>query len=119
MIIHRETVLPGPTASGKFCSRFSGNIVSDRIVNSPHDDGFAMVYLPAEKILVEPDAYTPAAAEVAPAPPQAPVVSPSTLNLYLNIRRLKLDVARIVPLHGSRVVTMRELAKAAGREEAN
>ena len=25
----------------------------DRIANSPHDDAFAMVYLPAEKILVE------------------------------------------------------------------
>ena len=31
------------------------------IANSPHHDGFAMVYLPADKILIEADAYTPAA----------------------------------------------------------
>jgi glyoxylase-like metal-dependent hydrolase (beta-lactamase superfamily II) len=89
----------------------------DRIANSPHDEGFAMVYLPAEKILVEADAYTPA--DLSVTPPQAPVVWPATLNLYLNIRRLKLDIVQIVPLHGSRVVTMQELTKAAGRQQAN
>ena len=41
------------------------------IANSPHHDGFAMVYLPADKILIEADAYTPAAA-TAPPPARRP-----------------------------------------------
>jgi glyoxylase-like metal-dependent hydrolase (beta-lactamase superfamily II) len=89
-----------------------------RIANSPHDDGLAMVYLPGEKILIEADAYVPAA-DAAPVPPQTPVIRPATLNLYQNIRRLKLDVARIAALHGPRVATMAELTKAAGREESH
>jgi glyoxylase-like metal-dependent hydrolase (beta-lactamase superfamily II) len=85
------------------------------IVNSPHHDGFAMVYLPAEKLLIEADAYTPppAAPPVVPAP--APPLSPTTINLYENIRRLKLDVSRIAALHGPRLATMDDLARAAGR----
>jgi glyoxylase-like metal-dependent hydrolase (beta-lactamase superfamily II) len=99
-----------------------------RIADSPHHDGFAMVYLPADRILIEADAYTPAAeappapgsppataAATAPPPPQA--VSPTTVNLYENIRRLKLDVERIAALHGPRLATMADLAKAIGRTE--
>jgi glyoxylase-like metal-dependent hydrolase (beta-lactamase superfamily II) len=96
------------------------------IANSPHHDGFAMVYLPADKILIEADAYTPAAATpAAPAPssttpssaPQssAPAASPTTVNLYENIRRLQLDVERIAALHGPRVATIDDLRKAVGR----
>ena len=40
------------------------------IAGSGHNDGFAMVYLPAERILIEADAYTPAAANAPP--PAAP-----------------------------------------------
>jgi glyoxylase-like metal-dependent hydrolase (beta-lactamase superfamily II) len=36
-----------------------------RMQGNPHNDGFLMVYLPAEKLLIEADAYTP------PAPPAA------------------------------------------------
>ena len=39
-----------------------------RIAGNPHNDGFAMVFLPAEKLLIEADAYTPA-----PPPAAAPV----------------------------------------------
>jgi glyoxylase-like metal-dependent hydrolase (beta-lactamase superfamily II) len=81
-----------------------------RIRDSPHHDGFAMVYLPADKLLIEGDAYTPAAA-AAPAPPP----NPTAINLHDNIRRLKLDVARIVPLHGPRVAPFADFARAAGR----
>jgi glyoxylase-like metal-dependent hydrolase (beta-lactamase superfamily II) len=100
-----------------------------RIANSPHDDGFAMVYLPADKILIEADAFTPAAeAPPAPAsppatpapgapPPPPPAVSPTAVNLYENIRRLKLDVERIAALHGPRLATMADLARAIGRAE--
>jgi glyoxylase-like metal-dependent hydrolase (beta-lactamase superfamily II) len=96
-----------------------------RIANSPHHDGFAMVYLPADKILIEADAYTPGAeapppaappaTSAAPAPPSS--VSPTTVNLYENIRRLKLDVERIAALHGPRMATMADLAGAIGRSE--
>ena len=37
------------------------------IQGSGHNDAFAMVYLPAEKILVEVDVYTPPAANAPPA----------------------------------------------------
>jgi glyoxylase-like metal-dependent hydrolase (beta-lactamase superfamily II) len=80
-----------------------------RIAGSPHHDGFAMVYLPAEKLLIEADAYTPAVAGAASAS------NPTAANLHDNIRRLKLDVARIAPLHGPRVATLGDLAKAIGR----
>jgi glyoxylase-like metal-dependent hydrolase (beta-lactamase superfamily II) len=101
-----------------------------RIADSPHAGGFAMVYLPAEKILIEADAYTPpaiappaavATAALAPAPVAAPpavpepAISPTTLNLYENIRRLKLDVNQIAALHGPRLATMEDLARASGR----
>jgi glyoxylase-like metal-dependent hydrolase (beta-lactamase superfamily II) len=96
-----------------------------RIANSPHHDGFAMVYLPTESLLVEADAYTPpppapAAASAAPTSPpavvpQGPVVNPTTRNLYENIRRLKLDVERIAALHGARLATMADLVEVSGR----
>jgi glyoxylase-like metal-dependent hydrolase (beta-lactamase superfamily II) len=101
-----------------------------RIANSPHHDGFAMVYLPADKILIEADAYTPAAAAPPPAPASSPVataaaaappppqpLNPTAVNLYENIRRLKLDVERIAALHGPRLATMDDLARAIGRQE--
>ena len=81
-----------------------------RIKGSPHHDGFAMVYLPAEKLLIEGDAYTPAAAAAA-----GTAANPTARNLHDNIRRLKIDVARIVPLHGPRVATFEEFTKAIGR----
>jgi hypothetical protein len=48
-------------------------------------------------------------------PPQGPPISPTTLNLYENIRRLKLDVRQIAALHGPRLATMDDLATASGR----
>jgi len=73
-------------------------------VGSGHNDAFAMVYLPAEKILVEVDAYAPPAANA----PMPAVPNPFAVNLHDNIQRLKLDVRQIAPLHG-RVATMAEL----------
>jgi len=70
------------------------------------------VYLPKEKVLVEADAYPPAA----PNPLGAPVVE--AVNLYDNIRRLKLDVQQIAPIHG-RWVTINDLRAAIGRPSTN
>jgi len=70
-----------------------------------------MAYLPAEKILIEVDLYTPPAANA----PPATAVSPLTTNLVANIERLKLDVDKILPLHGPGMVTKADLYKAAGK----
>ena len=76
-----------------------------QIAGSGHNDGFAMVYLPKEKILIEGDAYTPLAADAAP--PKVP--NPFAVNLHDNIVRLKLDVKQIAALHGPRLVTLEDL----------
>ena len=81
------------------------------IQGSGHNDAFAMVYLPAAKILVEVDAFTPTAADVPP--PATP--NPFSVNLYQNIERLKLDVRQIAALHGPRLVTLADLRSAIGQ----
>jgi len=75
------------------------------IAGSGHNDAFALVYFPAEKILVEADAYNPTAADVPP--PAMP--NPFSVNLNDNIQRLKLNVRQIAALHGPRVATMADL----------
>ena len=65
-----------------------------RIAGSGHNDAFLMAYLPAARLLVEADAWTPAVG-AAPAP-----VNPLWRNLFENVTRLKLDVVSVAPLHG-------------------
>ena len=80
------------------------------IEDSVHAQGFNMVYLPKEKILIEADAYTPQ-------PPGAKPPSPANGNnvkLVDNIEAKKLAVERILPLHG-RMVTVSDLYTTAGR----
>ena len=79
-----------------------------RLGGNGHNDGFQVVYLPAEKILVQVDAWAPTAPNVPP--PAAP--SPFAVNLLENIQRLKLDVSQIAALHGPRVATFAEFAAA-------
>ena len=79
-----------------------------------HHDGMLLVYFPKEKVLLEADGYNPPAATATPPSPP----SPFTVSLLDNIRRLKLDVQRIVPVHypaDNRVVTMAELTRWVGR----
>ena len=74
-----------------------------------------MAYLPKEKVLVEADAYNPAAQPNAPAPATP---SPYNLALVANIERLKLDVDRIIPVHlpaDNRVITRAELMRMVGK----
>ena len=61
-----------------------------------HNENMLMAYLPQERILINADLWGP------PAPGAAPPanVSPSAVTLYENIKRLGLDVARHVPIHG-------------------
>jgi glyoxylase-like metal-dependent hydrolase (beta-lactamase superfamily II) len=82
------------------------------LTNYEHTGDMLVVYLPKEKILAEPDAFT------APATPTTPLVVtavPYAAALYDNIQRLKLDVKTIAPLHGARMTDVAELAKAAGK----
>jgi len=67
------------------------------IVGSGHNDAFAMAWLPAQKLLVEADAWTPTPPGAGP----PAVVNPLWRNLYENILRLGLDVQRVAPLHGT------------------
>ena len=81
-----------------------------------HTGDMMVVYLPKEKLLAEPDAFTP------PPQPGAPLVRtaiPYAKALYDNIQRLKLDVQVIAPFHGNRTGDVAELAKAAGVGSSN
>jgi uncharacterized protein (TIGR02246 family) len=72
-----------------------------------HAETLLIVYLPAEKLLIEADLYTP------PAPnATVPAYAPFAANLVENIDQLGLQVDRIVPIHG-RVVPMSDLRAAA------
>lgn len=78
------------------------------ITGSPHSESMLVVYMPAEKILIEADLYNPPAATVT-TPPSAPFAK----GLVENIDRLGFTVERIVPIHG-RVISMSDLRAAAG-----
>jgi len=67
------------------------------IAGSGHNDAFAMVYLPKQRILVEADAWTP----TPPGAKPPAVVNPLWVNLHENVQRLKVDVQTFAPLHGS------------------
>jgi glyoxylase-like metal-dependent hydrolase (beta-lactamase superfamily II) len=79
------------------------------ITGNGHNDAFLMVYLPAEGILSEADAWSPAAANA----PLPPMPNPFTVNLYENVQRLKLPVRQIAAIHGPRVATLADLRAAA------
>jgi glyoxylase-like metal-dependent hydrolase (beta-lactamase superfamily II) len=74
-----------------------------------HAETLLVAYLPRQKLLVQADAFHPR-------PGAAPLASPPpfTVNLVENIRRLKLDVERVVQVHGG-VEPFAAVLKAAGR----
>ena len=81
------------------------------IEDSVHAQGFNMVYLPKEKMLIQTDAYTPQPAGAKPpSPPNG-----NNVNLVENIEGKKLAVERLLPLHG-RMVTLHDLYTTAGRK---
>jgi glyoxylase-like metal-dependent hydrolase (beta-lactamase superfamily II) len=79
-----------------------------RLAGNGHNDAFVMVYLPAEKVLIEVDAWAPLAPNQPP--PAAP--SPFAVNLFENIQKLKLDVRQIAALHGPGVASLADLRSA-------
>jgi glyoxylase-like metal-dependent hydrolase (beta-lactamase superfamily II) len=76
-----------------------------QIAGNSHNDAFALIYLPAEKILIEADAYTP----LAPNAPAPTSVNPYASNLLDNVEKLKLNVDQIAALHGPGVVKLDDL----------
>ena len=72
-----------------------------------HTDELMVVYLPASRILVEADSYSPGP----PNAPLPPVVPPNAITLNNNIQRLKLNVATIIGIHGRGPVPMAEFRK--------
>jgi glyoxylase-like metal-dependent hydrolase (beta-lactamase superfamily II) len=61
-----------------------------------HSDNMLIAYLPKAKIVINADMYGPPAAGGS-----LPFVSANNVALYRNIKRLKLDVATHVPIHGN------------------
>ncbi len=84
------------------------------IAGNGHSDDLALVYLPKEKLVIEADAYTPAAPGAPP--PKSP--NPFSVNLYETFGKLGLDVERIAGLHG-RVATIDELRSVIGKKQAS
>lgn len=60
------------------------------VVGSGHSDSILMAYLPAQRLLIEADLYTPGR------------TTPQTFapNMLENVERYGLEVDRIVPIHG-------------------
>ena len=79
------------------------------IAGIQHADDMLMVYLPKEKLLIQADAYTPPAPNVAPMSPP----NPFNVSLLENITKQGLAVDQLLPLHG-RIVPLSDLQKAAG-----
>jgi glyoxylase-like metal-dependent hydrolase (beta-lactamase superfamily II) len=80
-----------------------------QVTGIQHTDDMLMVYLPKEKFLIEADAYTPPAPNVAPMSPP----NPFTVSLLENVTKQGLAIDQILPLHG-RMVPLADLQKAAG-----
>ena len=81
--------------------------------DQPHSEGLLMVYEPKDKLLMQADAYIPR-----PGAPPLPMPSPYTTNLVDNITRLKLNVDRIVHIHGG-TSPYNDVLAAAGRRGAS
>jgi glyoxylase-like metal-dependent hydrolase (beta-lactamase superfamily II) len=92
---------PGTLALQTFSDRYS---ISDgqkaielfHIEGLNHSDNMLVAYLPYEKILINADMYSP--------PPEGgtlAAVNNNAVVFFNNIKRLKLDVARHVPIHGN------------------
>ena len=73
-----------------------------------HSEGLLMAYIPGAKLLIQADTFAPR-----PGVPPLPSPSPYTVNLIENVRRLKLDVARVAHVHGG-VDAIGSVMKAAG-----
>ncbi len=74
-----------------------------------HSSDMLMVYLPKEKILINSDLYVPPEPGAKPAPASA-----GMRTLFLNMKKLNLDVAQHVSIIGQRVGSNDEFVKIVG-----
>lgn len=81
-----------------------------------HTGDMMLVWLPAEKILVEVDIYGPPAMM---GQPLARSAVPFAKALHDTVQRLKLDPTTVVPLHGNRTTTLAEVRAGAGISGTN
>ena len=65
-------------------------------VESNHAEDMLIAYVPHEKIVINGDLYGPPPAGTTP-----PNVNPNSVALFRTIKRLKLEVAQHVPIHGN------------------
>jgi glyoxylase-like metal-dependent hydrolase (beta-lactamase superfamily II) len=92
---------PGTLALQTFSDRYT---ISDgqktiellHIEGLNHSDNMLVAYLPQEKILINADMYSPP-----PAGGTLAVVNNNAVVFFNNVKRLKLDVATHVPIHGN------------------
>lgn len=70
------------------------------IDGNPHAETMLMAYVPRHRVLIQADAYSP----------EGGTYHPYAANLLDNIRKRRLQVDRIVPLHGG-IVPMADLVK--------
>ena len=75
-------------------------VVLYSLTGNPHADTMLMAYLPNRRVLIEVDAYSPGG-----------TYHPYAANLLDTIRARKLQVERIVPLHGA-IIPLSDLVKA-------
>jgi glyoxylase-like metal-dependent hydrolase (beta-lactamase superfamily II) len=89
-----------------------------RLIGYDHTGDMLAVYLPKEKILAEPDAFTPGGGPGTTTTMLIPPAVPGAKALLDNINRLHLDVATIAPFHGNRTTTVAELEKSVAAANA-
>ena len=77
-----------------------------QVIGNPHSGSMLVVYLPAERVLIQADLYNPPAANAT-----APVSFPFAPNLLENIQRRGLQVDRVAGIHG-RTVTLSDIQAA-------
>ena len=79
--------------------------------DSRHNIATLIAYLPAERLLYYGDGYNPPPGDDPRDPSRTPEYG---IDLYRNITRLNLNVARIAPAHSARAVPYENLKKAIG-----
>jgi glyoxylase-like metal-dependent hydrolase (beta-lactamase superfamily II) len=77
--------------------------------DQPHSEGLLVAYVPRERLLIQADAYHPR-----PGAKPLPAPSPYTVNLVENVARLKLNVERVVHVHGG-ISPWADVLRAAGK----
>ena len=92
---------PGPLMLQTFSDEYAisdgqKSILLYHIENLNHADDMLIAYLPQEKIVINADLYGPPPAGATP-----PNVNANAVALFRGLKRLKLDVAQHVPIHGN------------------